>query len=233
MKTNTLRILLAVFIIITVLALASPAYAADEPVHIKVEQVFSEPSQSEGVTYTYMMRPHESHTPMPEGCGTGEDYLFTITGHKSMQIGPIKYKKQGVYRYDMRMMVMRNKPGLIYDTQTYTIEVYVNSELDTGVVVLNEAGKKTDAIVFTGFSEGLFIPEDPEIPVDPPIPPVPPTPPVPGPGGQGGPTVGGMHNTGDATNIALLVLLLILSGTAIAVIIVRYFFRLTAHSHNW
>jgi len=251
MKTSTLKILLAVFIIITIFALAAPVYAADEPVHIEVEQVFSDPAQSENVTYTYMLHPHEKGTPMPEGCESGEDFFFTITGHRSMHIGPFKYKKQGVFRYDVRMMVMRNKPGLVYDTQTYTIEVYVNSALDTGVVVLNESGKKADGIVFMGFSEGLVIPEDPEKPVDPPVPPVnppvppvnPPAPPVGGPGGQGGPAVGGLHNTGDETNIALLVLLLILSGSAIAVIIVigrkqrkhkeaQDFFRLTAHSHN-
>ena len=207
-KMRKLRIILLLCVIAAAFACVAPLYAAEDPVHIKVEQVFSVPSQSEDVTYTYMLRPHDKSTPMPEGCETGEDYFFTITGHKSKHIGPIKFKKQGVYRYDLRMMVMRNRPGLVYDMRIYTIDVYVNSELDTGVVVLNENGRKAESVVFTGYSEGLFVPQEPgepEKPADPQVPP------AIGPGGQGSAT-GVSGKTGDETNISLYASILVVSG---------------------
>jgi len=207
-KMKRFKIIVALYVFVAAFVIAAPVYAAEDPVHIKVEQVFSVPSQSEDVTYTYMLRPHDKSTPMPEGCVTGEDYFFTITGHKSKHIGPIKYKKQGVYRYDLRMMVMRNKPGLVYDMRIYTIDVYVNSDLDTGVVVLNENGRKAESVVFTGYSEGLFVPQEPggpEKPVDPQVPP------VTDPGGQGSAT-GFYGNTGDETNTSLYASILVVSG---------------------
>ena len=212
-----IKIIIALYIIAAIFTFSAPVYAAEEPVQIKVEQVFSVPSQSEDVTYTYMLRPHDKDTPMPEGCRTGEDYFFTITGHKSKHIGPIKFKKQGVYRYDLRMMVMRNRPGLVYDMRIYTIDVYVNSELDTGVVVLNENGRKAENVVFTGYSEGLFVPQEPGEPIEPEEPADPQVPPATGSGGQDSPggqisAAGVYGKTGDETNISLYASILIVSG---------------------
>jgi len=184
------------------------ATAPSNPFSLKVEQVFSAAADSEAPTYTYKLRPYEKDTPMPEG-SAADVYEFKITGTGSMYIGEFKYNKPGVYKYDLSKDTEKCKPGHTHKKRKYTIEVYVDPALSTGVVVMNEDGTKAEAIIFESVYEALPGPVDPG------------KPPRPGsaPGSQIDSTnlyssSGGAYKTGDEMDIILFMILLTASGIA-------------------
>jgi len=199
-----------------ILVSAAPAlaYSMNNPLRFKVQQILSAPADEEKATFSYMLKSRDPGAPMPEGSEDGS-YVFSITGNSSLNIGPFNYKRQGVFRYDVSMAVMRDRPGFIYDKRTYMIEVHVNSELDTGVVVLNENGTKAQNIVFANRFEGWPDPLEPDDSA---------VPPYNKPGGQNDPgspghPTGGGYQTGDEMNLSLFRALLALSGISAAALL--------------
>ena len=105
-------------ILITALLLAlTPLalYAAENPLMITVNQVFSFPPASEigTATFTYRLSPSNPllSVPMPAG-STAAGYSFSITGTDSKEIGPITYNQQGYYEYILFQTVEEEKTGL-------------------------------------------------------------------------------------------------------------------------
>jgi len=199
----------AAFVVLSASSASAFAQTANNPLRLKVKQIVTAPAHIEGATCSYTLNPRDPDSPMPEGSAEGV-YVFTLTGNESFQIGPLEYTRQGIFTYDIKRIVARDKPGFVHDKRTYTIEVYVNSELDTGVVVLNESGMKEEGIEFESFYND---PSDPDKPVKP-------------GGGQGG-GQGGENNpaghvlkTGDDTNLTLYKALLALSGIPAVILLI-------------
>ena len=139
----------------------------NNPFSLRVEQIFTAAEDTEPPTFTYRLKPLEPGTPMPEG-STYDGYEFKITGNDSLYIGQFSYKNQGVYRYDLSMVVEKYRPGFTYKKRKYYIEVNVIANLTTGVVVLNEDGTKAETILFESSYEA---PPEPIKPDRPPAPP--------------------------------------------------------------
>ena len=131
--------------------LAAPAainvYTADNLVNITVRQIYSASSQSSEETFTYRLKPLNTDNPMPTGSTTA-GYTFTITGSKSVVIGPISPVRDDVYRYELYQVVGTENPNYIYDKRVYTIEIYYEAPSTAYVVALNQNGAKANEIVF-------------------------------------------------------------------------------------
>ena len=184
------------------------ATAPNNPFSLKVEQVFIAGADSEETTFTYRLRAYEKGTPMPEG-SAADVYEFNITGTDSVYIGEFSFKNPGVYKYDLSKDTEKCKPGHTHKKDKYTIKVYVDPELSTGVVVMNEDGTKAEAILFESVYETSPGPADPGKP--------------PRPGSAPGSQIdsnnlynsnGGAYKTGDEMDIILFMILLTAGGMA-------------------
>lgn len=168
LKTRGKRVLCAVTMLVMVLVMAAPAavYAADNPLNLTVEQVFHTSSDLADATFTYILKPLEAGNPMPAG-STAAGYTFTIASSNSIQIGPLSYSRQGVFRYEVYQVIDTEKPNYTYDKRVYTVEMYVDGDLKVEIVVLNQDGTKADNIEF---ENGYYVSaSDPELMTDPPV----------------------------------------------------------------
>ncbi len=123
-----------------------PAQAAEWPLEITVQQIFTATSASVEDGFTYKLKPLRQGAPMPEE-NTAEGYTFTISGSENTEIGPLRYSEPGLYQYELFQVVEQEKPGYQYDRCIYTIDVYVGA----GGAVLtarNQCGIKVDNIRF-------------------------------------------------------------------------------------
>ena len=229
MRVKITKIICMTALCLMVLAGMTPvrAHALGNPVTFTVNQVAPEPSlalgESEEPVFLYKLTPADPGSPMPAG-SMADGYVFMVCGSVSIDIGPLYYDREGVYRYKLFQVIEDEDPGIVYDMRVYTLEVHVNARLDAAVVALNEDGTKADLIVFDNGEEA----EDPgtEPPTDPEG--EKPKPDKPGsgssggnaaPGGDGG-IKGKTPKTGDAGNPALYLAWLMASGMAAAFILI-------------
>ena len=195
-----MRAILA-FITILIIAVPTAVVAAGNPLTLTVNQVFATSSHSVTDTFMYRLLQEAPDNPMPAG-STNEGYAFMIAGNTSVEIGPMSFSRQGLYKYEVFQATAVEKSGYTYDKRIYTVEVYVGPALNAEVIVRNDDGKKTDKIVF----ENVYYDSpggDPVLPVKPPVvtPGRPPEPPVVTPGWPEEPpsvTPGGTENPPDA-----------------------------------
>ena len=120
-KTRNKTVLYTVSIIVLTLIIiiaAAPitAYAAANPLPVTVTQIFTASASSTADEFTYMLKPLESHNPMPAG-SAAEGYTFTISGNNNVEISLPAAARQGVYRYELYQKVDAEKPGFTYDKQ--------------------------------------------------------------------------------------------------------------------
>ncbi|MGL6200572.1 MAG: Spy0128 family protein [Lachnospiraceae bacterium] len=145
---------------------ANAASMAD--VTLEVEQVFTKPEDSNAAdTFTYTLMALESSNPMPVG-SSGNTYTFPISGTDKVELGTITCSTTGTYSYEITQSVSVEQTGYTYDTQVYTVWVYakyVDGDLKTEVVVINDKGVKVSAITFANTYAPLT--SDPDIMVDP------------------------------------------------------------------
>jgi len=148
--------------------LAPYAHAAEPvPIPLKIDQVL----QSDGsatapeATFTYHLTAQSPATPLPEGSGTNS-YDFTITGDSQGSIDPIDFTRPGIYTYELRCDPAV-EAGYVADTQVYTIEIYVTSDLRIFAVVTSSDGEKTSSIRFTQRYSARA--SDPAVMIDPPV----------------------------------------------------------------
>jgi pilin isopeptide linkage protein len=167
-KTRYKRALYAVVLFVMILFITAPmtAYAADNPLKISVNQVFTASQDTVDNKFSYKLRPLMSGYPMPHG-SSEDGYDFTIEGTNSVQIGPINYTKQGLYKYEIFQQIRAEKPGYSYDKRVYTVEVHVDSSLAADVIVNNQDNTKANKIEFMN-NHGV-LPSDPNLMVDPPV----------------------------------------------------------------
>lgn len=155
-----------VLVIMVIMLACAPltANAAADSARITVSQIFI---ASEGAgTFTYRLEALETGNPMPAG-STDDGYTFTITGSGSAVIELAAFNRQGVYRYKLFQVIGNEKPGYTYDRRVYTIEIHAGTEPDAKVIVFDENGEKTAAIIFQN-SYGV-LPSDPDLMDDLPV----------------------------------------------------------------
>ncbi len=141
------RILCAAIAPMMLLAFAPlPAYAAEHPVTITVNQIFHASPDAPDSTFTYRLRALDQNNPI--SVGNKADYTFTISGSGSVEVGAIRYNRNGIYCYELFQVIQSEKPGYTYDKRLYTIEAHVDSALGVNIIVLNEDGTKAGGITF-------------------------------------------------------------------------------------
>ncbi|MCL2882133.1 MAG: hypothetical protein FWF45_04500 [Coriobacteriia bacterium] len=159
---------LALFCLASVL-LAPYAQAAAEPVQIPLE--INQALRGDGsatppeATFTYHLTAQSPAAPLPEG-SSADGYAFTMTGNAQTSIAPINFVRPGIYTYEL-YCDPATEPGFIADTQVYTIEMYVTSDLRIYAVVTLSDGNKTSDIRFIQSYSARA--SDPAIMVDPPV----------------------------------------------------------------
>lgn len=106
---------------------------------------------------------------MPSG-SLSSVHSFTAAGTSVKEVGPITFSNTGIYRYEIKGDASSPASGYSYDTQVYSVEVYVKriaEELSAEIIVKKYDGSKVGSIKF----ENTYTPlaSDPEIMVDPPV----------------------------------------------------------------
>jgi len=197
-----------------------PKHGTNNPFSLKIEQVLTAPSDMEDATFTYVLVPEDPEAPMPEG-STEDGYEFRITGNGSRYIGLFDYKKQGVFKYELRKVIEKDRPGFVHQSRKYDIEVYVDVELAAGVVALNEDGSKAEYIIFASSYEIMPEEADPIAPAYPKPPGVSDKPKNQQVGSPDDPAkpAGSYYKTGDDSNPALYRTMLAVSGASIPLLV--------------
>ncbi len=189
-------------VIPAVLFSTGTAHAQEKGLTLMVHQTFHCPLSSAECEFVYELKALQGENPMPEGC-TMDSHIFAINGNASAEIGPLNYTECDVYRYELSQKIESKKLGYTYDERVYTIEVYVNSQLEINTVILNENGIKAGEIKF----ENAYKPKE-----------TPKTENTPPPGKSDDRPAnfpypkGSSPKTGDSGNLPLAVILLAASG---------------------
>jgi len=165
-KNKTVARVITVLITILLAAASATmsAHAADNPLKITVEQIVVTSSVSAEIAFNYRLKPLEPDNPMPSG-STKDGYTFTVTGNRSTEIGPLRYSRAGVYRYELSQLIGTKKPGYTYDYRVYEIEAHVDAVLKVRLVVKNTNGTKANKIEFE--NRYHVLPSDPKLMADP------------------------------------------------------------------
>jgi len=199
--TRGVRALCAAMIFVMILFIAAPAagYAKDSQVKFTVKQEFTGDSASAESKFFYKLKPLATGHPMPPGSDP-DGFLFTISGTDSVQLGPLNYIEEDIYRYEVFQVIEKEKPGYKHDKRVYTIEVYADSSFGAEIIVLNQNGIKVNEIEFVNSHEVL--PKDPNPNPDPPVNKI--------VYGNTGKTGG--YKTGDEFNLGLYFVLFVFGG---------------------
>ncbi|MDR1271712.1 MAG: hypothetical protein LBK04_01785 [Clostridiales Family XIII bacterium] len=159
------------------------AYAAEaDMATIEVRQAFtdSDPSSGADAAFAYRLTPKAASNPMPAGGGPG-GYDFTVTGTDQSAVSiDFSGERPGIYAYEISH-VTAARAYYAYDTQVYTLQVFLKNDRSTLVVISKSDGDKAAAAAFehTRNAPPSAPPETPATP-DPPAP-ADPAPAAPGP----------------------------------------------------
>jgi len=125
---------------------SNTSYANAEPVTIDVQQVVANDIPNKD-TFAFQLTADDPSTPLPAG-SHADVYTFDIAGNQTATIGPITYSKPGIYTYHLRCVAPKPANSTV-DTTVYSIEVYVDGNLEAAATVIKlPAGDKQDGIVF-------------------------------------------------------------------------------------
>ena len=211
--------------------LAPTAYATEAAeITLTVNQIFTSGGASAAPSdvFTYRLTAQTANAPMPVGSDL-EGYRFTIAGNRELEIGPIHFDTAGIFIYTLRC-VTEDMPGYTIDRRVYTIEAYVSDDLaNVSLIYINGGAKVSELIYEHSYQaeEGGPSPSpnpSPSPPVNPsPSPPGgnppnnPNSPPGDAPGKPNPPGSG--PKTGDFSNPALWITLIVSSGMLLTLIV--------------
>jgi len=168
---------------------------------------------SEKVTFEFKLIA-QGNAPMPPGSTNGEKTI-SIVGAGEATFGQIQYTQAGTYHYTIAE-VLQNKAGWTYDVTVYTLTVVVtehNRVLTAERTLVKMNGEKAGAKAeFTNkYKKPTEPPDKPKPPVEPPDKPKP-------PGEPTKPVTPTRPVTGDASNIWMWAIMLIVSALALRVL---------------
>jgi pilin isopeptide linkage protein len=147
------------------------AGGGQNPSSFKVSQTFNDAGGAPDDTFMYRLKPVTADCPMPGG-RVPDGFTFDIKGTASVDISSISYAQTGIFKYEISQVIASEKSGYTYDRRVYTIEAYVDSDLNVILIQKNGSGYKTSDISFT--NSYYMTPAPPETETPPPPPPRPP-----------------------------------------------------------
>lgn len=170
-KWVTVRRLLLFCLLVIGFPFNAHADADSVSVSLYVDQVFIKNSSATDVNhvFSYDLTSLDTGNPMPQG-SSSSIYSFTAAGTGVEIIGPITFSSTGIYRYEIKGKQSVPARGYSYDTQVYTVTIYVKqtgTDFSADIVVKKSDGSKVDSIRF----ENVYTPlaSNPAIMVDPPV----------------------------------------------------------------
>lgn len=144
------------------------AQETDADVRLPVMQRFTlKNAQQDSVDKkgTYEMTALDFDNPMPEGSTDGR-YTFSLKGDKQAELA-MTYDHGGVYRYQLRQTT-KDAERYTYDRAVYIISVYINNgengQLIPQVIVENEQKEKCENILFENTYTIKTVPATPGTP---------------------------------------------------------------------
>ncbi len=170
-KWITVRRLLLFCLLVIGFPLNVYAEADSAAVMLYVDQVFIKNSSASDVNhvFSYDLISLDTGNPMPQG-SLNSIYSFTAAGTGVKDIGPITFSDTGIYRYEIKGNQSVPARGYSYDTQVYSVTVYVKQtgvNLSAEIVVKKSDGSKAGSIRFVNTYTPIA--SDPDIMVDPPV----------------------------------------------------------------
>lgn len=169
-KWITVRRLLLFCLLVIGFPLNVYAEADSAAVTLYVDQVFIKNSSTSDVNHVFSYDLISLDTgPMPQG-SLNSIYSFTAAGTGVKDIGPITFSDTGIYRYEIKGNQSVPARGYSYDTQVYSVTVYVTQtgvNLSAEIVVKKSDGSKAGSIRFVNMYTPIA--SDPDIMVDPPV----------------------------------------------------------------
>jgi len=150
-KTLLGAVAIAAAVISSVVGALSVGAAVPQSLELPVSQVFDTNSSSISSTFTYQFS-GVGAAPMPVGSPDGS-YTFTMDGTSNITLPRIVFNTVGVYEYKLSG-VKADVANYVYDSQVYTIDVYVTNETSKPTVLVylddgTSAGDKAPVISFT------------------------------------------------------------------------------------
>lgn len=170
-KWITVRRLLLFCLLVIGFPLNVYAEADSAAVTLYVDQVFIKNSSASDVNhvFSYDLISLDTGNPMPQA-SLNSIYSFTAAGTGVKDIGPITFSDTGIYRYEIKGNQSVPARGYSYDTQVYSVTVYVTQtgvNLSAEIVVKKSDGSKAGSIRFVNMYTPIA--SDPDIMVDPPV----------------------------------------------------------------
>lgn len=170
-KWITVRRLLLFCLLVIGFPLNVYAEADSAAVTLYVDQVFIKNSSASDVNhvFSYDLISLDTGNPMPQG-SLNSIYSFTAAGTGVKDIGPITFSDTGIYRYEIKGNQSVPARGYSYDTQVYSVTVYVTQtgvNLSAEIIVKKSDGSKAGSIRFVNMYNPIA--SDPDIMVDPPV----------------------------------------------------------------
>jgi|GEM_PF-7124935 len=158
---------LAVALMAVVLAVAIPQAHAAEPSYFNlvVNQTFTnqEKDPAPHEEFSYSLTSKGKVSPLPHGAHSNK-FSFAVSGTAEVEIAAIPFTEPGIYTYDL-ICEDAGQSGYTYDSQVYTIEIYVHSGNEIDIVIFNSAGEKVDRLDFNHSYQ-----KEPDNPENPPPP---------------------------------------------------------------
>ncbi|MCL2530099.1 MAG: hypothetical protein FWE41_07215 [Coriobacteriia bacterium] len=161
---------LALFCLMYLMPATVAAAAGPAELRLTIQQSFtaSGTATPPSETFSYRLAPEVSSNPTP--AGNGIDYTFTIRGTDEVDVGPLYFYQEGVYRYELRH-ITATASGYVFDAEVYKVEIHVASDMKVVVVAIKSNGKKADVLAFShSFSGTAPKPDDKPGPVPTPPP---------------------------------------------------------------
>jgi len=171
----------AIAVIASVMCAAGAGAAVPQSIELPVSQTFTTNSPNGSPTFTYQLSDSGAE-PMPAG-SSSDMFVFTIDGNADITLPKITFDTVGVYEYKLSC-VKTDDPYYTFDSQVYTIEVYVTNDAPTPTVLvyLNDGSSAGDKAPIILFKQSFDAPA----PSPSPTPTVTPTPPPAGASAQTG-----------------------------------------------
>lgn len=170
-KGITVCSLLFISLMIILFPLTAHGGAESVRVALRIDQIFTKNSSITGLNsiFSYELTALEEGSPLPSGAVNGK-YAFTLEDTVTKELDPITYNHAGIYRYELRMKTPVPERGYAYDTQVYSIAVYVKRGVTdwlAEVTIHQQDGIKVDGLKFEHSYTPL--PSNRDVMVDPPV----------------------------------------------------------------
>lgn len=137
----------AIFLLVAMIRPLRAQAGAEVTAVIPVKQEFTTKGTEEkpGDTFRYLLTSTDETSPMPQG-SEGNSYEFSLKGNESTKIS-IPSSHGGVYRYELKQKIKKEKTGYTYDETVYEIIVRLGSPgegADAEIIAIEKQDREGD-----------------------------------------------------------------------------------------